>query len=81
MQMPRFNEDEIQPVTLNTLIQVGHSNLRTVNVPIRDNGETRLSRQFGRIRNYVGRSMIDSILLFILGCLTSAPVEQISGIA
>ncbi|MBT5665282.1 MAG: glycosyltransferase family 2 protein [Rhodospirillaceae bacterium] len=51
--------------TLETLIQAGHSNIRTVSVPIRVNGETRPSRLFGSMRSYVGRSM-GTIMRFVM---------------
>lgn len=43
--------------TLETIIQAGRKNIPTVSVPIRVNGETRPSRLFKSIANYVTRSM------------------------
>lgn len=52
--------------TLETLIQAGHSNIRTISVPIRVNGETRPSRLFKGIFGYVVRSLLTILRLFVL---------------
>ena len=52
--------------TLETLIQAGHSNIRTVSVPIRVNGETRPSRLFKSIIEYASRSMITIMRFFLI---------------
>ena len=52
--------------TLETLIQAGNSNIKTISVPIRVNGETRPSRLFKNIRGYVSRSMKTIIHFFFI---------------
>lgn len=52
--------------TLETLIQAGHSGIKTMSVPIRVNGETRPSRLFKSILGYVTRSMATMLRFFII---------------
>jgi glycosyltransferase involved in cell wall biosynthesis len=52
--------------TLETLIQAGHSDIRTLSVPIRVNGETRPSRLFKSMRSYVMRSMVTILRFFYI---------------
>lgn len=52
--------------TLETLIQAGNSNIKTVSVPIRVNGETRPSRLFKSMRSYVFRSLSTMLHFFLI---------------
>lgn len=52
--------------TLETLIQAGNSNIRTVSVPVRVNDTTRPSRLFGSVSEYVVRSVGTILRFFIL---------------
>lgn len=52
--------------TLETLIQAGNANIKTVSVPIRTNGETRPSRLFGSTAQYVRRSLLTIVRFFFV---------------
>lgn len=62
----RLNVFNSYTYTLETLIQAGHSDIRTISVPIRVNGETRPSRLFKSIKAYVLRSMATIVRFFVI---------------
>jgi len=62
----RLNVFNRYTYTLETLIQAGHSNIKTVSVPVRVNKETRPSRLFKTISGYVTRSMATMLRFFMI---------------
>jgi len=52
--------------TLETIIQAGQKNMRITSVPIRTNGELRPSRLFGNIFQYVQRSILTILRIFVV---------------
>lgn len=52
--------------TLETIIQAGRSNLRIVNVPVRVNGPTRPSRLMRSTSQYVGRSLLTLLSVYLI---------------
>ncbi len=62
----RLNVFNAYTYTLETIIQAGQSNLRTVSVPIRTNGDLRPSRLVKSISSYVKRSLFTIFRVFFI---------------
>ncbi|MFC4525304.1 glycosyltransferase family 2 protein [Dyella halodurans] len=52
--------------TLETIIQAGQSNMRVISVPVRTNGDLRPSRLVKSISNYVKRSLMTILRMFVV---------------
>lgn len=62
----RLNVFNSYTYTLETIIQAGRSNLRVVNVPIRVNGPTRPSRLMRSVTQYIRRSILTMLSVYLI---------------
>lgn len=62
----RLNVFSAYTYTLETIIQAGQSNLRIASVPIRTNADLRPSRLVSNIPNYVKRSLLTILRVFVI---------------
>jgi glycosyltransferase involved in cell wall biosynthesis len=62
----RLNVFSAYTYTLETIIQAGQSNLRIVSVPVRTNDDLRPSRLVSNIPNYVKRSLLTILRVFVI---------------
>src|SRR5699024_3978326 len=62
----RLNVFSAYTYTLETIIQAGQSNLRIASVPVRTNADLRPSRLVSNIPNYVKRSLLTILRVFVI---------------
>lgn len=62
----RLNVFSAYTYTLETIIQAGQSNLRIASVPVRTNADLRPSRLVSNIPNYVKRSLMTILRVFVI---------------